>query len=208
MIDKDYIIKTLAFLEKELVDEILMFSLVEKFPKGSILIREGQFIKHLPVILNGKVKVYSQFDGKELLLYNIKSKQSCIVSFAAASYNSPSEIYAVTDIESYILLLPTDKVKLWTGKYPRFNKLFLDLYHLRYLDLLETINQLVFKSLDQRLYVYLKNLTIELESETLNLRHHEIARDLGTAREVVTRTLKKLEKEQKLIQTKNGIKLI
>lgn len=206
--NEEYIVKSLPFLEADLVKEILDCSIVESFPKQTVLIREGQYVKHLPVVFDGIIKVYSQFDGKELLLYYIKSKQSCIVSFAAATYNQPSDIYAITESESKILLLPSSKIVLWTNKYPRFNKLFLGLYHQRYLDLLETVNQLVFKTLDQRLMSYLNNLSKETGSALLNIRHHEIARDLGSAREVVTRVIKKLEKEQKVIQSSNGIELL
>ena len=141
-------------------------------------------------------------------MYYIKAKQSCIVSFAAATYNQPSDIYAITESESKILLLPSSKIVSWTNKYPRFNKLFLGLYHQRYLDLLETVNQLVFKNLDQRVLSYLSKLSKENGPAHINIRHHEIARDLGTAREVVTRVIKKLEKEKKVIQSSNGIELL
>lgn len=207
MINDDSIGEILPFLEKQLVDQIVMNASVETFNKGVVIIREGQYLKYLPVILDGMVKVYSQYDDKELLLYYIKPKQSCIISFAATIHNKPSQIFAITEMNSNVLLLPANKILPWTTEFPRFNQLFFDLYHQRYLDLLETINQLVFKSLDQRVYTYLLELSNQLDSDVLNIRHYEIARDLGTAREVVSRIIKKLEKEGKASQTPYGIKI-
>lgn len=208
MITDEAVKKSLAFLEHELVESILTESISDTFPKNTVLIREGQYLKHLPVIIDGVVKVYSQFDGKELLLYYIKPKQSCIVSFTAAIYNKPSEIYAVTDAESKIALLPTNKVEEWTSKFPRFNQLFFDLYHQRYLDLLNTINQLVFTTLDQRIMKYLDEKSKLTNTNLISVPHRIIASDLGTAREVVSRVIKKLEKDQKVIQTSEGIKIL
>ena len=198
----------LSFLEQGLIHEILEFGVLKRFPKDSIIIREGQYLKQLPVILKGIVKVYSQYDGKELLLYYIMPKQSCIMSFAAATYNDPSAIFAVTGAECDLLLLPKERINEWSEKYPRFNRLFFELYQKRYLDLLETINQLVFKNLDERILAYLKNKQKLSEGRIIKLRHLQIATDLGTAREVVTRILKKLEKENKIRQTHNGIEIL
>ncbi len=208
MITDEAVKNSLAFLEHELVESILSESISDTFPKNTVLIREGQYLKHLPVIIDGVVKVYSQFDGKELLLYYIKPKQSCIVSFTAAIYNKPSKIYAVTDAESKIALLPTKKVEEWTYRFPRFNQLFFDLYHQRYLDLLDTINQLVFTTLDQRIMKYLDEKSKLTNTDIISVPHRLIASDLGTAREVVSRVIKKLEKDQKVVQTSEGIKIL
>lgn len=208
MINDFKVASILSFLEKELIDEIKECSTITEFSQGSILVREGQYIKQLPLILSGMVKVYSMFDGRELLLYYIKPKQSCVMSFSAASCNNPSEIYAIAETGCEILLLPTNRISNWTIKFPRFNRLFYDLYKERYSDLLETINQLVFKRLDERVYNYLEKYSNEIEGDIVNLRHRQIANDLGTAREVVTRTLKKLERDDKIVQTAAGIKIL
>lgn len=208
MIHDQSAINSLAFLEHELKERILEESVFDTFPGDTILIRDGQYLKHLPVIVDGMVKVYSQYDDKELLLYYIKPKQSCIFSFTAAIYNKPSKIFAITEEESKILLLPTKKIGEWAFKFQRFNQLFFDLYHLRYLDLLDTINQLVFKTLDQRILSYLLERSNLMNKTIIPIRHRQIANDLGTAREVVSRVLKKLEKEKKVIQTSEGIKIL
>ncbi len=208
MISGSSVVQTLSFLEQELVDEILQYSILQKFPAGTILIKEGQYIKHLPVVIDGIIKVFSRYDDKELLLYYIQSKQSCIISFEASIHNDPSKIFAETEQSSKILLIPSGRVSDWTNRFPKFRQLFFDLYHNRYLDLLNTINQLVFQSLDHRLYQYLIEKKRILKKDELDLRHHLIARDLGTAREVVTRVLKKLELEGKISVDKKGIKIL
>ncbi len=208
MVNDQSVKTSLASLEDELVLSILEESDLKNFQKDTVLIREGQYLKHLPVIIDGMVKVYSQYDDKELLLYYIKPKQSCIISFAAATYNQPSKIFAITEEESKILLLPTNKIGEWISRFPRFSQLFFDLYNQRYLDLLDTINQLVFQALDQRILSYLIEKSELLDSDIIKITHRLIANDLGTAREVVTRVIKKLEKEQKIIQTTDGIKIL
>jgi CRP/FNR family transcriptional regulator len=202
------ILNRLSFLEKELVEEMSQVGKMAQIDSNTIIIREGQYIKHLPIIMEGIVRVFSKFEDKELLLYYIRPEQSCIVSFDAAIYNRPSTIYAVTEAPSKILLIPSGSIKGWIAKYPRFNQLFFDLYHSRYIDLLDTINQLIFHTLDQRILKYLEEKTRIMKSDTINIRHHQIARDLGTAREVVTRIVKKLETEGKIEQSTSGIKLL
>jgi len=203
-----FIENSLSFLGKELFDEISNHSNLQIARSETTLIREGQYIKYLPIVLKGIVKVYSQFDNKELLLYYIKPQQSCIISFSAAIYNQPSKIYAITEEECHILLAPADKVNDWISRFPRFNQLFFDLYHHRYLELLETVNQLLFKTLDQRILLYLKQRMILDQTDLLDVRHHQIAKDLGTAREVVSRVMKKLENDGILVQRRGKIKIV
>lgn len=199
---------SLSFLGKEFIDEITKHSILQVIPTATTLIREGQYIKYLPIVLEGIVKVYSQFDNRELLLYYIQPQQSCIISFSAAIYNKPSKIYAITEEESVLLLAPADKVNDWISRFPRFNKLFFDLYHDRYLELLDTIHQLLFNTLDKRIILYLKQRMDIDQIDVLDLRHHEIAKDLGTAREVVSRVMKKLEKDGIIIRQAGKIRII
>ena len=208
MVEDQQVIVSLSGLEHDLIEEIRNSSKVDVFPEKATLVREGQFLKHLPVVIEGVVKVYKQFDDKDLLLYYIMPNQSCIISFSSLIYNEPSQIYAITEKESKVLLLPATKIPDWSVRFPRFNKLFIDLYHQRYLELLETINQFVFLTLDQRIVTYLKEKSRIMQTDVIRIRHHEIARDLGTAREVVTRVIKRLESEQKIAQTPEGIKIL
>ncbi len=200
--------KKLSFLRPQLVNEIWDLSAVKKIPKGTEILREEQYIKVLPVVLNGLVKVYSRFEEKELLLYYIEPTQSCIMTFYAALKNTPSKVFAVTEEDSDILLLPAQELPKWLNNYPEFNELFYNLYNLRYSELLDTIGHLLIDKMDKRLYDHLKKKFALAGNSAISMSHSQIANELGTAREVVTRLLKKLETEGKVIQDREGIKII
>jgi CRP/FNR family transcriptional regulator len=175
---------------------------------GIQLLREGQYVKVVPIVLDGLVKVYTQTDQRELLLYFIRPKESCIMSLSAVMHNETSKIFAVTEEPSLMLLIPADKIRQWLKEYPRLNDLFYQQYDLRYAELIETIRQLLFNRLDQRIFEYLEELARLKGTSSLDIRHRQIAQDLGTAREVITRTLKKLEKEGKVRQAEGRIELL
>lgn len=198
----------LPFLNGELLDEIAQYATVQEFPKGTQILRDEQYIKVLPIVLNGVVKVFSNFGEKELLLYYIEAAQSCVMTFSAALNNSPSKIFAITEEDSKILLIPTRHIPVWLKKYPDFNRLFYNQYDLRYSELLDTIEHILVDKIDKRVYEYLKLKVKVTQQEYLKLTHNQIAIELGTAREVVSRAVKKLENEERLIQDAKGIKLL
>ena len=198
----------LSFLKPELAAEILNISNIITIDKNTEVIRKDQYIKMLPIVLEGVVRVVSRFEERELLLYYIQSSQSCIMSFAASLKNQPSKVYAITEEKSKILLLPVSALSNLLKKHPQFNSLFYEQYDLRYSDLLETIAQMVNNHMDTRLYNYLKEKLKVTKQESLQLSHNQIANELGTVREVISRVLKKLEREEKIIQHKNGIRVL
>ena len=117
--------KILSFLKPDLVEKILQESTIKEFPKGTEILREQQYIKVLPIVVNGLIKVYSRFDEKELLLYYIESAQSCVMSFYAALKNSPSKVFAKTEEDSTVLLLPRSFVTNLVKGIPRLQRTFL-----------------------------------------------------------------------------------
>lgn len=198
----------LSFLSPKLLNELLDCSTIQIFPKGVEILKEEQYVKVLPIVLNGLVKVSSHFQEKELLLYYIEPKQSCVMSFSSALNQEPSRVFAITEQETEILLIPVQNLSKWLKEYPELNTLFYNQYDLRYLDLLNTIQQLFVAKMDVRLMEYLERKTKLMVDSTLKLTHVEIANDLGTAREVISRTMKKLEIEGRVQQNKNGIKVL
>jgi CRP/FNR family transcriptional regulator len=130
------------------------------------------------------------------------------MSFLAGIKSNPSKIFAVTEKHTQALLLPSQKVESWIHQYPSLNTLFYDLYNTRYSELIDTLNQLIFQKMDGRLLDYLKEKARVKSTLLLDLRHREIAQELGTSREVITRVLKKLEKEGKIRQRESGIEII
>lgn len=198
MIPQEEIQKQISFLGKELVDKIISISSIHEIKKDTEILKEGQYVTSIPIVIKGLLKVFTRHEEKELLLYYIQSAESCIMSFSASLSQGKSSIYAKTVEDSVILLIPSDKVNGLTQNYPEFNNLFHQQYKLRYNDLLETINQLVFTNLDQRLYKFLKETSRIKKQNPLKISHRQIAAELGTAREVISRVMKKLEKEQKI----------
>lgn len=176
-------------------------------PAGMEILKEGQYVRMIPIVLQGLVKVFTRVEEKELLLYYIGSTQSCIMSFSAGLSQSPSRIYAISEEPSMLLLLPAEKLNKWIREFPALNDLFFRQYNLRYTEMLDTINSLLFGRMDQRLYQYLQEKSRLKGEKVLDLRHKQIATELGTAREVVTRVLKKLEQEGKIRQTEAGIEI-
>ena len=122
--------------------------------------------------------------------------------------NGPSKVVAVAEANTLLLLLPVERLKEWVNNFPSLNELFYQLYDQRYASLLETINQFLYNRLDQRLYAYQQETARQKNSRTLPIRHRQIAADLGTAREVVSRVMKKLEMEGKVKQLPNAIEIM
>jgi len=200
--------KYLVGLEGDLISEIAESGSIKEIDADIEILREGQYVKMIPIVMKGLVKVFTRTEERELLLYYIEPQQSCIMSFSAILGNTPSRIYAVTEEKSELLLLPADKLNTWVKQYPALNELFYRQYNLRYTEMLDTINALLFNRLDQRLYNYLIEKSKLKNIKLLPLRHKQIATELGTAREVITRVLKRLEQEGKIRQHKEGIEIL
>lgn len=198
----------LSEFNPDLVSEIISNSTQIEIPKNSEVMKEGQYIKSVPIVIEGLVKVFTRKEDKEFLLYYLKPSESCIMTFDAGLRNMPSKVYASTEEKSRVLLLPMDKVVKWMKQYPEMNSLFFQQYNIRYTELINTINQILFEKMDQRLYNYLKTKSAVVKIKILKVSHQKIANDLGSAREVITRVLKKLEHEGKVLQTSAGIKVL
>ncbi len=199
--------QVLSHLSPDLVDEITRVSTTQDIPKDNEILREGQYVKVIPVVLSGLIKVFTRHEDKELLLYYIRPNESCIMSFAASLKNEPSKVFAITEEDTTALLLPVDKVPGWTVQFPDINTIFFQQYNLRYSELLDTIHHLLFNKLDKRLYDYLKEKVRLTDKNPLKISHRQIANELGTAREVVSRVMKKLENEGKLRHHTNSIEV-
>jgi CRP/FNR family transcriptional regulator len=198
----------LSFLKPELVQTILKESSVVEITKGTEIIRERQYVKVLPIVIHGLVKVYSRFDEKELLLYYVEPAQSCIMTFYAALKNTPSKIFATTEEDSKILLIPVQLLPNLIKNFPEFNELFYYLFNLRYSELLDTIGHILLDNMDKRIYDHLKKKSELIKSNSIKMSHSQIANELGTAREVVSRVLKKLETDGKVLQNSGTLTII
>lgn len=195
-------------LSQQLAAEIMEKSSIVDIPGNIEVIREGQYVKAVPIVTGGLIRVYTRNEDKELLLYYIQPGESCIMSFDACLKNIPSKVYASTEKDSSVLLMPTENVFRWMKEYPEFNSLFFLQYNLRYTELLNMINQLLFEKMDVRILEYLKAKMKINGKNPIKISHRQIANDLGTAREVVSRIMKKLENDGKVKQLATEIKII
>jgi len=208
MIIEEEIKKRLLYLGNDLVSEILENAIIKEIPQDTEILRQGQYVKVIPLVLEGLIKVFSRHNEKELLLYYIEPNESCVMSFAASLKNEPSRVFALTEEDTTAILLPAEKVSKWVKQYPDINMLFFQQYNKRYSDLLNTINHVLFEKMDKRLYDYLKEKVALTNRNPLKISHRQIANELGTAREVVSRLMKKLESEKKVKQHIKSIEIL
>lgn len=198
----------LAHLDPELAQQIISHSTTLDISKNTEILRDGQYVKVIPIVLEGLIKVFTRHEDKELLLYYIQPNESCIMSFAAGLKNQPSRVFAITEEDTQALLLPIDKVTQWIKQFPDINTLFFQQYNIRYSELLDTINHVLFHKMDTRLFNYLKEKSRLTGKNPIKISHRQIANELGTAREVISRVMKKLEVEGKVKQHPNQIEIL
>ncbi|MCW5515727.1 Crp/Fnr family transcriptional regulator [Muriicola sp. Z0-33] len=176
-----------------LFKKIAKVGTLKELPQGTEILREGQFVKVIPLVRKGLIKVYTRYEDRELLLYYIQPDQSCIMSFSAGINNEPSQVYAVTEEDTEVLLLPVGELYGLTIANPDINSFFFEQYKGRYAELLDTIQHILFDKIDERLYQHLKEKASLKRENPLRMSHQQIADELGTVREVISRALKKLE---------------
>jgi CRP/FNR family transcriptional regulator len=208
MSDTDIIRQRMSFLGKDLIDELIQNSTIKSIPANTEILHEGQFVNYVPILIEGLLKVYTRQEDKELLLYYIQPFESCVMSFIAGLNQEKSKVFALTAEDSTLVLLPSDKISLWIHEYPKLNLLYYQQFDLRYSEMIGTINQLLFDKLDKRILDFLKERVEVTGKNPVKMSHREIANELGTAREVVSRIVKKLEREGKLKQYAESIEIV
>lgn len=195
-------------LGKALQQEIEESSSIKKFSADDFVVRQGELIRFLPIVVDGSVKVFSNENSMQFLLYYVTSTETCIFSFAHIFSEKPAEFSAVAEVDSDLVLLPIHKVREWLKKYPSFNAMILKGYQKHYDDLLHTTKQIICHNLEERLLEYLRTKAQIEGSNLLKITHQEIAYDLGTSREVITRLLKKLNAKNIVAQSGREIKVL
>ncbi|MCO5725906.1 Crp/Fnr family transcriptional regulator [Robiginitalea marina] len=201
---KDLLSSLPAALGRELMDRCERRS----FPAKVELLREGQYVQAIPIVLKGLIKVCTRYEDRELLLYYIEPEESCIMSFWAGFSEEPSRVFALTEEDSELLMVPAAGLQGWLREYPAFGSLFFQQYAKRYSELLDTIHHILFSQLDVRLYQHLLKKARLHKSGLISMSHQQLADELGTVREVISRTLKKLELEGMVKQSGHRIELL
>lgn len=195
--------------ETELVEEIKKNAQEVSLKEGAVLLDIGQTVRVIPIVLSGTLKI-SRIDdeGHELFLYYIHPNESCAMTFTCCMEQHTSEIRAVADEDSVILTIPMAAMDQWMIKFPSWKSFIMKTIRSRFNELLVMIDQIAFQRLDERLVHYLKEKSKTSHSALINLSHEQIAIDLASSREVISRLLKRLEHEGKVILFRNQIKLL
>ncbi len=194
-------------MEENLFDEITEFktsleirkrlweySVVKTFKEGDNILIEGAYIKSIPIIARGSVKVMrTHDDGREILLYYIQTGESCVMSILGGLHNDTSKVKAIAEEDTEILFIPNSKLALLIKDYPEFLNYIFRLYHKRFEEFLDIINDIAFKKIDERLLELIQKKTDLYKDSTINITHEQLANELGTARVVVSRLLKQIE---------------
>ncbi|WP_336514594.1 Crp/Fnr family transcriptional regulator [Pollutibacter soli] len=193
----------------ELVEKLYQHGEVKSYKAGSIILNENAHIRAIPIVMSGTLKVIrTDEDGKEILLYYIKAGESCIMSFLGGLHNDTSKVKAEVEEDAEILFLPVDKVSLFIKEYPEWLDYIFRLYHKRFEELLEMVNAIAFKKVDERLLNLLRKKSELTHSRTIPITHEQLANELGTARVVVSRLLKQLEENHLVQLGRNNITLL
>lgn len=167
------------------------------FRAGESIMDPGQFVKFIPIVLEGSIKVIRTDEtGKELFLYYLEPGQTCALSLTCCSASRPSEIKALAEEDTMILGIPVDLHEKWMDDYRQWKEYISSTYQSRFQELLEALDAVAFKKLDQRLMRYLSTKMKQQKATELQITHQEIATEMGTSREVISRLLKQLEKRK------------
>lgn len=199
---KETVLTSFPYFQKsqDFSDELLAVGKVMEVQAGTVLMNVGDYIKVIPFLMEGLLKIYREDDnGNEILLYYIKSGESCVISITASLKNEKSSIKALVDEDSTLLAVPTQEFEKLLSKYNLLHTFTYDLFNQKYNQLIDSIDSLAFTDMRMRLMSYL-SMVAEAKGtkEIVGLTHKKIAQDLSTSREVVSRLLNAFQKEEKI----------
>ena len=191
--------------ESDLYQEIIKHGSIINVKAGDLLLRQGETIRSTMLVIAGNIKLYREDDeGQEYFIYHLDAGQACSVSMVCAIKHQTSEILAKAMTDSTILSIPITYMDQWMGQYKSWYQFVINSYRSRFDELLKTIDAIAFNSMDDRLEYYLRNL-VSKTGKNLKITHQEIASDLNSSREVISRLLKKMEARKWVTIHRNSI---
>jgi CRP/FNR family transcriptional regulator len=198
-----------SFLEPELIQEIEEFGILQTFSESELIMDYGKYIRMMPIVLRGTVKVLRlDEDDNEILLYYLSSSESCSMAYSCCVEAKKSEVKAIAEDEVEIIGIPHTKLDEWLYKYPSWKNYVMRSFNERFIELLKSIESIAFHKLDERLIAYLKEKKRLSGSSVIKASHNTIADELATSRVVISRLLKQLENNKKIILYRNEIKVM
>lgn len=195
--------------EKALLEEITRVGTLREVPADFELMDIGEPIKGVPLMLSGAIKISREdINGDELLLYYLEEGDSCTITMAWEMGQQKSQIRAVTELPSQIIMVPLSAVEDWSSRFPSWRKFIFQSYYKRMEELLATVDSIAFDQLEKRLWAYLVEKKRVIKVNTLSITHQTIAKEMHSSRVVISRLLKRLEVDQKIRLHRNAIELI
>ena len=192
MTEKEFA-KYFPSLEKGLIEELSKVGDVKTLAAGEVLIRTGQNIRSAMLVLGGLIKIYREDDqGNEFFIYHLDAGKACAISLACALGKETSGLMAKAVTDATVLSIPLHKVDEWMGKYKSWAQFAVSTYRERFDELLQTIDHIAFRNMDERLVFYLKRHQEKLNTNVLTLSYTQVAQELNSSREVISRLMKKL----------------
>ncbi|TXK74788.1 Crp/Fnr family transcriptional regulator [Mesonia sp. HuA40] len=198
-----------SLFQPELIAEIEDVGVIKEVKAGEELIQVGDYIRSMPLLLDGAIKISRvDEDGYELLLYFLERGETCAMTLSCCVGHKQSEIKAVAELNSTLLMVPVFKMEEWSSKYKSWRNYVFESYHNRLMEVLSAIDNIAFTKLDERLLRYLESKKKINRSVHLEMTHQEIASDLNSSRVVISRLLKKLEYQGYLKINRNSLELL
>jgi CRP/FNR family transcriptional regulator len=198
-----------SIFEPQLIQEIQQFGILQTFKEGDLIMDYGKYVRMMPIVLKGTVKVY-RLDEKEneILLYYLSSNESCSMAYSCCLEAKKSEVKAVAEDNVELIAIPHVKLDDWLCTYPSWKNYIMRSFNERFIELLKSIESIAFHKLDERLIGYLKEKQRLSGSSVIKASHGLIADELATSRVVISRLLKQLENDKKIILYRSEIKLL
>ena len=195
-----------TIFEEKLLEEIAQVAKIYDFKEGEVLIDFGDYIKNMPLLLKGAIKILREdFDEGELLLYFIEKGDTCAMTMACCLGDTKSEIKAVAETDVKLIMIPVNKMEEWLGKYKSWRNFVFNSYNNRLKEMLTAIDNLAFMNMDERLLNYLFEKAKINKTNHVQNTHQEIAYDLHTSRVVISKILKSLKNEGRKNWKKSSI---
>lgn len=193
MTEFDQLFNALGITEENLKKDILRVGIIQIVPKNSFIVEQNKYIKWLALVISGNVRVWQENEDRQILLYYVNPIQTCVLSLSAAFKDCKSIVNAKTEEETTIIKIPVRYVSEWSFKYKSWNKFTTDSFIFSYEDLLHSFKNLAFNKIDKRLLNYLQTFAKKNNTSSINLSHSQLAKEIGTTREVISKILKQFE---------------
>ena len=192
-----------------LTEEIDKIGVVQDFEKDTVLLKENSYVKVIPLLISGLIKIYKEEEnGSEVLLYYIKPGETCIVSVMAGEKGEKANVKGVVEEDCTVILIPSDKLYKLRKNHPNWNLFIYKQFNDKFDEVIEMVKVLTFSNKEKRLEDYLIKKANLNSSKVVKKSHQQIANELGSSREVISRLLKKLENEGKIELSLRNIKIL